>query len=244
MQSHSPSFALSTTPPFAIPPFARQPSGSGPSGSPAISRSPSINQSIPSSTSVSQGISFPPAQLYDQQRYGSSPSSLQTGALARALTNTAIRLIGTSANAATNAIARAASARRPKITRSSDIDPEEDDLLRAVEDCARKAFVLFELADNRLLAWQGLATMSVPPSTGGTRRKSSSSSINSEVAMLRQQETAAGEAVVLYCKSLTFIVQGTGKIQRQWERRAKGGGYETGAELNDSELGHSLCPLC
>ncbi|ORX37575.1 hypothetical protein BD324DRAFT_641773 [Kockovaella imperatae] len=234
--SQSPPFSLSSTPPFAVPPFARQPSGP-PQGtiiSPAISRSPSVNHSLPSSSSANHGISFPPTQLFEQSRYGTSPSSLQTGALARALTNTAMRLIGTSANAAGNVIARAtASKRRPTITRTGDLDAEEDDLLRSVEDCARKAFVLFELADSRLLTWQSLANLPSSSSSAKPRRKSSSSSINSEVAVLRKQEIAAGEGVVLYCKALTFIVQGTNRIQRYWERRAKNGAYETSSELNE-----------
>jgi len=122
--------------------------------------------------------------------------------------------------------------------RTGEIDPAEDELLRKVEDVARKAFALFELADARLNAWQHLATTVGSATTGiSPRRKSSSSSMNSEVVILRQQEAAAGEAVVLFCKALTFIVQGTNEIQRYWEMKAAGMGYETSQELNDSELG-------
>ena len=230
--SYSPPFGLSTTPPFAIPAVSRQQS------------STALNQlrhqpSIPQNLNV-----FPPAQLYEPMtRFGSSPSSLQTGTLARALTNTAIKLIGTSASAATNAIARAtataASKHRPTIIRSGEINPAEEELLRKVEDVARKAFALFELADQRLGTWQHLATIASTP--GGTglgispRRKSSSSSVNSDVFILRQQEAAAGEAVVLFCKALMFIVQGTTEIQRYWERKASEPAYETSQDLNDSE---------
>ena len=112
------------------------------------------------------------------------------------------------------------------IYRTGEIDPEEDELVCSVEEVARKAFVLFELADSRLVAWQVLARSppgfgagSTPPfGQNSPRRKSSSSSFNSEVMALRQQEAAAGEAVVLYCKALAFIVQGTNRIQRYWER--------------------------
>lgn len=229
--SYSPPFSLSTTPPFAIPPTARQSSATH------ISQPPSIPQSL---------NIFPPTTIsYPQDpgnRFGSSPSSLQTGALARAITNTAIRLIGTGATTAATAIAKAAAKRRPSIFRTGEIDPVEDELVRSVEEVARKAFVLFELADSRLVAWQALARP--PPGVGAgstppfgqnsPRRKSSSSSFNSEVMVLRQQEAVAGEAVVLYCKALAFIMQGTNRIQRYWERVEKNAGYETSSELNES----------
>lgn len=224
--SYSPPFGLSSTPPFAIPPVSRQTSGT-----PAqIGRNPSI----PSSLNV-----FPPAQIYDTAvRYGSSPSSLQTGTLARALTNTALRLIGTSANAATNAITRATSGstRRPTIARTGDMDREEEELLRKVEDIARKAFALFELADSRLSIWQHLAASaqandrSVSPN-----RRSSSSSVNSEVLILRQQEAVAGEATNLLCKALAFIVKGIRTIQEYWTLQNTRGGQGLSQELNDSE---------
>ena len=53
--------------------------------------------------------------------------------------------------------------------------------------------------------------------------------------LLRQQESVAGEAVVLFCKALAFIVQGTNKIQRYWEGKAATLEYETSQELNESE---------
>ena len=229
-QSYSPPFALPSTPPFAFTPSAGRTSATG---SPTISRNSSIAQNL---SQIPQTITvFPPAQLYDQPRYGTSPSSLQTGALARALTNTAIKLIGTGANAAGNVLARATSSskRRPTIIRTGEIDPEEDDLLRAVEDYARKAFVLFELADQRLLAWQSLASLPAAGNTPSPRRKSSSSSMNSEVALLRQQEAAAGEAVVLFAKALSFIAHGVTRIQKYWERRNDDAG-ETSSQLNES----------
>ncbi|WVQ66178.1 uncharacterized protein L199_004357 [Kwoniella botswanensis] len=232
--SYSPPFALGTTPPFSIPPGARQ------SSSPGLTRPPSIPQSL---------NMFPPSNQpsYGQDaatRFGVSPSSLQTGALARAITNTAIRMIGNSANTAATAIARATIKRRPTILRTSDIDPAEDELLRSVEDIARKAFVLFELADERLLAQAQITNTarnaSTPTPTGTTppfssqasnnRRKSSSGSVNSEVWILRQQEAAANDAVVLYMKSLTFIVQAMDKVKRYWRDRDEG---EASPELNE-----------
>jgi len=189
---------------------------------------------------------FPPPTLSFPQdagnRFGASPSSLTTGALARALTNTALRLIESSANTAATAIAKAAAKRRPTIFRTGEIDPAEDDLVRSVEGVARKAFVLFELADSRLVTWQSLArtpgigASTTPPfGQNSPRRKSSSSSFSSEVMALRQQEATAGEAVVLYCKALAFIVLGTNRIQRYWERVERNAGYETSSELNESE---------
>ena len=213
--SYSPPFALGTTPPFAIPPSVRRSSTS-------ISRTPSIPQSLnafPPTSGTSQGYTHPhPHETY--HRYGSSPSSYQTGALARAFTNTAIRLIGSSANSAATALVRAASKRRPTITRMTEVDPAEDELLRKVEDLARKAFVLFELADTRLVHWQRLGSAlqppqpqmssgNTPPFSGSGRRKSSSSSTSSELNILRQQETAAGEGVMLYAKAMSFITLGT-----------------------------------
>jgi serine/threonine-protein kinase ULK/ATG1 len=180
---------------------------------------------------------FPPTQMYEPPRYGTSPSSFQTGNLARALTSTAIKLIGTSANAATNAIVKAAaSKRRPTIIRSgASINPAEDELLKSVEDVARKAFVLFELGDQRLVSWNQLAT-SQSSGLGGhsPRRKSSSSSINSEVVTLRQQEILAGEAVVLFCKAVAFIAKGTNDIKRYWDNR-QSAEHEASQELNESE---------
>jgi serine/threonine-protein kinase ULK/ATG1 len=164
---------------------------------------------------------FPPSSGYAHEtyhRHGSSPTSYQAGsALARALTNTAIRLIGSSANSAATALVRAASKRRPTIHRTTEVNAAEDDLLKRVEDLARKAFVLFELADSRLVRWQelgsalpsGSAHTHTPPFTSSWRRKSSSSSANSELAVLRQQEAAAGEAVLLYAKAMSFITLGT-----------------------------------
>lgn len=232
--SYSPPFSMSTTPPFAIPPLSsRQPSGT-------VSRPSSYQQ---------QNI-FPPATItsYSPEnihapapRYGISPSSLQTGALARALTNTAIRMIGHGANTAATALARASAAakRRPTIARTGEMDDAEEELLRSVEDVARKAFALFELADSKLADWNALSSRreTAPgssPASLSPRRKSSSSSANAELAALRMQETAAGEACVLYCKSLGFIVKGTNMIQRYWETT---GGEMGGAgvELNESE---------
>jgi serine/threonine-protein kinase ULK/ATG1 len=131
------------------------------------------------------------------------------------LTNTAIRLIGSSANSAATALVRAASKRRPTINRTTEVNAQEDDLLKRVEDLARKAFVLFELADSRLVRWQELSpggpsgSAHTPPFANTYRRKSSSSSANSELLALRQQEAAAGEAVLLYAKAMSFITLGT-----------------------------------
>ncbi|WRT69818.1 serine/threonine-protein kinase ATG1 [Kwoniella shivajii] len=234
--SYSPPFALGTTPPFSIPPGARQ------SSSPNLTRPPSVPQAM---------NVFPPSNQpsYGQDaavRFGVSPSSLQSGALARAITNTALRMIGNSANTAATAIARATIKRRPTILRTSDIDPAEDELLRSVEDVARKAFVLFELADERLLAQAQIASTArnaptpTPPSLSGTtppfssqasnRRKSSSGSMNSEVWILRQQEAAANDAVVLYVKALSFVVQAMDKVKRYWKDRDE---HEASPELNE-----------
>lgn len=211
--SYSPPFGLSTTPPFAIPPTARQTSNT------VMARPPSIPQGM---------NVFPPVvPAYSPEaynRYSTSPTSFQTGALARALTNTAIRIIGSSASSAATAIVRAASRRRPTIVRITEVDAAEDELLHKVEDSARKAFVLFDLAEQRLLIWQQLGrslpahphgTGSTPPFTAdGSRRKSSGSSANSEVNnLLRQQETCAGEAVMLFAKAMGFITRATGWIK-------------------------------
>ncbi|ORY34580.1 hypothetical protein BCR39DRAFT_116114 [Naematelia encephala] len=220
-RSYSPPFTLSGTPPFAAPPGRRT------SLTPLV-RPPSLPKAMNVAT-------FPPVSLpyADPSRFSTSPTALQTGALARALTNTAMRLIGTSADKAVTAFSRAAypNRRRPSLLRTSstDADPAEEELLRSVEDMARKAFVLFELADLRLATWQALAQAS-PAFLGSLRRKSSSSSNNSELVAFRKQELAAGEACMLYCRALGYIVQGTSKIQRFWEIS---GGRETSSELND-----------
>ncbi|EIW71440.1 hypothetical protein TREMEDRAFT_67767 [Tremella mesenterica DSM 1558] len=247
--SYSPPFALEGTPPFAIRPGTSLPTAARKSSSSALSRPSSIPHAL--------NILPPPLQAYAAEvshRFSTSPGSLQTGALARALTNTAIRLIGTGANTAATVIARAASRRRPNIVRvSGDIDAAEDAVLRSAEGVARKAYALFELADARLVMWQQLARpatptpvgagtitsgpfmqVSTPPFAASPRRKSSSSSLGSEVMMLRQQEAAAGDAVVLYCKALAFIVKGTNEIQAYWESRASAyGNYTASVELNE-----------
>jgi serine/threonine-protein kinase ULK/ATG1 len=107
----------------------------------------------------------------------------------------------------------------------------EEELLKTVEEIAQKAFVLFELADTRLQTWQHLASAAATNSSlAPALRRSSSSSINSEVINLRQQETAAGEAVVLLMKALSFIAKGIQAIQRFRES------YQTCAspDLNES----------
>ncbi|WVO15011.1 serine/threonine-protein kinase ATG1 [Cryptococcus depauperatus] len=242
--SYSPPFAISSTPPFAMP-TRHSPNGVG-SSLRHVSNPSGMNVFPPN-------LSASPSYGQDVTRYSASPSSLQTGALARALTTTAIKLIGSGANQAATVIARATAKRRPTIMRvSSDMDPAEDDLLHNVEDIARKAFVLFELADERLLAQSQLAqtarsspTLSglmgtTPPfsvqaaSQGTARRKSSSSSINSEVWVLRQQEAAANDAVVLYMKSLTFIARAMDKVKRYWKSRTEVfHGYVASQELNE-----------
>jgi serine/threonine-protein kinase ULK/ATG1 len=172
-------------------------------------------------------------------------------------------MIGHGANTAAIALARATNRPqfRPRTSSgrrgsgTAEVDPAEEELLKAVEDLARKAFALFELGDVRLGNWNTLAQgrrdvtgLSRDPSQAQTqaqgssspfadnpiRRKSSSSSTNSEVLRLREQELAAGEACVLYCKALGFIVKGTNMIQRYWEERAGVVG-EAGVELNESK---------
>lgn len=182
---------------------------------------------------------FPPTTIpYSEQgRYGSSPTTQQATALARALTNTAMRLLNTSADKAVDVINRVAAARQqPIIQRTGYIDPIQDVVLGSAEDLARKAFVLFELADSRLIFWQSLSRtpgLGTPPlGQPAPRRKSSSSSFSSEVVMLRQQEQAAGEAVGLYCRALGFIAQATARIQGFWQQR--GGESEASSELNES----------
>jgi serine/threonine-protein kinase ULK/ATG1 len=141
------------------------------------------------------------------------------------------------------------------VERSGEIDPDEGDILDLLEDTARKAFVLFDLADTRLFQWSqtvrpsatsatitphtlapspGAPPFSIPP-VGG-RRKSSSSSTNSELIALRQQEDAAGDACALYFKSLAFICAGHERFKRYWEaRKMRSVDYEISAELNESE---------
>jgi serine/threonine-protein kinase ULK/ATG1 len=58
--------------------------------------------------------------------------------------------------------------------------------------------------------------------------------------VLRQQEAAAGAAMVLYYKAMAFIFQGTIRVQRYWE--SKGQEYQTSTELNESEWATSQLP--
>jgi serine/threonine-protein kinase ULK/ATG1 len=179
--------------------------------------------------------------------------------MARVLTNTAIRLISSAATTSATALARATGTAAPKrwplVERSAEIDPDEGEVLDVLEDAARKAFVLFDLADGRLLQWSQTtrtatsATMTphTPPGSSttappfaippvSTRRKSSSSSssTNSDLLALRQQEDAAGDACALYFKSLAFICVGHERFKRYWEsRRGRNSEYEPSAELND-----------
>ena len=237
---YSPPFAIPSTPPFAI----------QPSSSPVPRRTSGTTLSRPSSYQNGLNIFPPPihplAQDMQAPRLSVSPSSLQSGALARALTNTAWRIYTTGTATAATAIAKATAKRRPTIIRTSaDIDAQEDEILRIAEDIARKAFVLLELADSRLALWQSLARppsqqthLSSTPPFASVRRRSSGSSAGSEVTALRQAETAISEAVVLYWKAMTIIFRGTTAIQRYWDRRAERyeryEEYTLSPELNES----------
>lgn len=241
--SYSPPFSLSSTPPFALPHLygrhAAVPQG--------ISPLPRPNSTPGTYHQAAQDAAA---------RFGSSPAGVHTGALARALTNTAMRFIGSSANSAATVIARATARRRPIIARSALVDPAEEQLLSELEDLAQKAFVLFDFADSRL-------AMSIGPSRGGghelgtpplnaqafvihagtsaadaarKRRASSGSTSSSEVLALRQQEAAAAEAMVLYLKALAFLQAGMEIAKRFWSVKAgQDDQFETTAELNDSE---------
>ncbi|KAL1412572.1 Serine/threonine-protein kinase [Vanrija albida] len=243
--SYSPPFAFGTTPPpFAVPavrqtivPRSRQPS-------------------LPGTPTV-----FPPPGTYaiSPDRHSASPSSLPANALARVLTNTAVRLLNSSANTAATAIARAtgtSTKKWPLVERSGEIDPDEGIILDFLEDTARKAYVLFDLADQRLLLWSQTSrqpssissatiTSTTPPSTNAPpfsvppvsitgRRKSSASSTSSDILALRQQEAAAGDACALYFKSLAFICAGHERFKQYWEARStRNVEYQTSAELNE-----------
>lgn len=241
--SYSPPFAMGTTPPFAVPAVRS-----------TLSRP--RQPSLPGTPPV-----FPPPGSY-----GISPehrhvptSSSPSNALARVLTNTAVKLLNSSANTAVNAIALATgtSVRRwPQVERSGEIDPQESDVLDLLEDTARKAFVLFDFADSRLLQMQvgrqavpsvsatltpasntppGAAPppFSIPPVN---RRKSSSSSTSSDLLVLRQAEEAASDACALYFKSLAFICAGHERFKKYWDaRKLRNVEYQTSAELNESE---------
>lgn len=185
-------------------------------------------------------------------RYATSQSPLQTGALARALTNTAIRLIGSAANQGATVLARVASGRVPTLLRiTANLDPIEDQLLDKLEDIARKAYALFDLGDLKIFQWskyaRGVSSIPVlPPNyqSGSTpppfalqtlsRRRSSSSS-NPDVQVMRYQEGLAGEAMVLYIKALAFIIKGSEKAQRYFDTTLRSPGYEMTRELNDCQ---------
>jgi serine/threonine-protein kinase ULK/ATG1 len=164
-------------------------------------------------------------------------------------------MIGQGVNTAATALGRGSQrTRRPDIPRTGMMNDAEEELLRSVEDLASKAFALFELGYERLEHWQALQRRDpalglsgrTPPTANiqqlpnpyapgsSARRKSSSSSMsaNSDLLILRQQESAAGEAVVLYLKSLTFIVKAIYKIQAH---RTEHGGEDTSPEINESE---------
>lgn len=247
--SYSPPFAFGSTPPFAVP-AVRQQSAMVRTRQPSLPQTPNM---------------FPPPGSYaiSPDRH-SSPSSLPSNALARVLTNTAVRLLNSAANTSATALARATGSsnrRWPLVERSGEIDPDEGEILDVLEDTARKAFVLFDLADTRLFQWSqtarptptstatmashqqqqgstpspGAPPFSIPPvGVSGVRRKSSSSSTNSELIALRQQEDAAGDACALYFKSLSFICAGHERFKRYWEtRKARNVEYEISAELNE-----------
>ena len=165
-----------------------------------------------------------------------------------------MRMIGQGVNTAATALGRA-QRRRPDIPRTGKLSGAEEELLSSVEDLARKAFALFELGYERLEHWYALQRrdpalgfgsrtppaaniqqLSNPYAPGSSaRRKSSSSSLstNSDLLILRQQEAAAGEAVVLYLKSLTFIVKAIYKIQAY---RSEHEEEEASPEINEREF--------
>ena len=145
-------------------------------------------------------------------------------------------MIGTTAHVASNALARAASARRPSVNRIRHVDPEEDKLLDHIEEQARFAFVLFEFGDERLNHWQQLSEAALAQtSTASSRRQSSSSSHDSQVDILRQQELAAGQSCILFVKALAFIVRAMRTIREFTDERHSNETFQASQELNDSE---------
>jgi serine/threonine-protein kinase ULK/ATG1 len=200
----------------------------------------------------------------------SSPGSLpSSNALARVLTNTAVRLLNSTSNTAANVVARAtgSSARRwPQVERSGEIDPDENELLDFLEDAAHKAFVLYDLGDHRLIQWSqtsrppppqvSTSTATITPHTppspnmppfavppvGMGRRKSSASSTSSDILVLRQAQEAAGDACALYFKSLAFVCAGHERFKRFWDaRKNRNMEYQTSDELNERELSSASC---
>lgn len=244
--SYSPPFAMGSTPPFAVAPTVRP--------TPIRTRQPSL----PSTPTV-----FPPPGSYAMSAERSSPGSLpSSNALARVLTNTAVRLLNSTSHTAANVVARATGSsgkRWPQVERSGEIDPDENELLDFLEDTAHKAFVLYELGDLRLIQWSQTsrppppqsATMSTatitphsPPSlnmppfavpaVGMSRRKSSASSTSSDLLVLRQAQEAAGDACALYFKSLAFVCAGHERFKRFWDvRKHRNMEYQTSDELNE-----------
>ncbi|BEJ11706.1 hypothetical protein CspHIS471_0201660 [Cutaneotrichosporon sp. HIS471] len=244
--SYSPPFAMGSTPPFAVAPTVRP--------TPIRTRQPSL----PSTPTV-----FPPPGSYAMSAERSSPGSLpSSNALARVLTNTAVRLLNSTSHTAANVVARAtgSSAKRwPQVERSGEIDPDENELLDFLEDAAHKAFVLYELGDHRLIQWtqtsrppppqastSSTATITphtppspnVPPfavpAVGMSRRKSSTSSTSSDLLVLRQAQEAAGDACAVYFKSLAFVCAGHERFKRFWDaRKHRNMEYQTSDELNE-----------
>jgi serine/threonine-protein kinase ULK/ATG1 len=243
--SYSPPFAMGSTPPFAVAPTIR----------PTAMRT--RQPSLPSTPTV-----FPPPGSYAMSAERSSPGSLpSSNALARVLTNTAVRLLNSTSNTAANVVARAtgSSARRwPQVERSGEIDPDENELLDFLEDAAHKAFVLYDLGDHRLIQWSqtsrppppqvSTSTATITPHTppspnmppfavppvGMGRRKSSASSTSSDILVLRQAQEAAGDACALYFKSLAFVCAGHERFKRFWDaRKNRNMEYQTSDELNE-----------
>lgn len=247
--SYSPPFAMGSTPPFAVAPTIR----------PTAMRT--RQPSLPSTPTI-----FPPPGSYAMSAERSSPGSLpSSNALARALTNTAVRLLNSTSNTAANVVARAtgSSARRwPQVERSGEIDPDENELLDFLEDTAHKAFVLYELGDLRLIQWSqtsrpppphasSTSTATITPHTppspnvppfavppvGMGRRKSSASSTSSDILVLRHAQEAAGDACALYFKSLAFVCAGHERFKRFWDaRKHRNMEYQTSDELNEREF--------
>jgi serine/threonine-protein kinase ULK2 len=268
------SFALSVTPPFAIPasPSSRPPllqqhslALTRPLSVPQSPVAPyAANQSTQQSGSHSSGHNFLP-------RYSSSPSVVG-GVLARAFS--AVSLFGrspTNVSSGLGGATRISSTRRKTaLLRTGSAgeplsDPAEEALVVQLEELAQKAFVVFELADQKLApllpgynAGSVLGTSyNSPCSSGGfaqlyagsspqqqqqphsiqAHRKSSSSNSNSgsDNSLLRA-DVICPEALLLYVAASTFLNKGIEAVSAFWRsKRSRESGAEVGIELNEGQ---------
>ncbi|CAG8443394.1 4108_t:CDS:10 [Diversispora eburnea] len=150
------------------------------------------------------------------------PGSNGQSALARALSTVSFRLLGTGNSPPMN---DKYSKQKENITFSSDgtLDPVEEGVVKAIEDYAYKAHVVYQFAETKY------NLLMPPPPTASSELVDTRSTSTKNDALLAQ------EAVVLYLKCLSLLQSAMEKAKEYWanigKQRSEYPGGKPGASL-------------